>query len=162
MPFTPRKTPASSANKRTIAQLPGETMENERELREAQVGFVLTGMTSKEIAARLFPLIKEDPDKLKQAGSANKGNEDERHAALSTLVHLWVLEKFSRGELPLSSAKPVSCRLHFAPNAWHISPTLSGWSGDQQSDPSPKQNGGPPLNPALVYRGKILRFARTS
>jgi hypothetical protein len=89
LPYTPRKTPAGFTCKRTIAQLPGETTENERELQGAQVGFVLTSMTSKEIAAKLITPIKDDSDKLKQASSANKGNEDEKHAALSKLVHLW-------------------------------------------------------------------------
>jgi hypothetical protein len=144
MPSTPRKTPASLANKREGSDLPGETSASELELQEAQVGFVLTSMTSKEIAAKLFPLIKEDSGKLKQAIQANKGTEDQRHEALSAQVLLWAREEFSRGVIPLSSTKSVSWKLHSAPNACITSPTHLGWNGDEQSDTAQEGGGGAP------------------
>jgi hypothetical protein len=102
MPSTPRKTPASMANKREGSDLPGGTSASELELQAGSSSRIrsdehdLEGNRCKAI----FPLIKEDPGRLKQAVLANQGTEDQRHKALSAQVLLWAREEFSRGDIP--------------------------------------------------------------
>jgi hypothetical protein len=84
-------------------------------------------MTSKKIAAKLSPLIKEDSVKLKQASSANKGNELATHPGLLTPIDGIVEDPQPghRGALRLISMQQGSlsplcamCSSHRIP--WHL------------------------------------------